>query len=67
MTDLNWGFDFNRLLTFSDKLKLQAGLRFDTGKKDPDHFENKCGYNWRELVDKYLRKDFIPGTEFVNI
>lgn len=66
-SELDWDYDFTKLLPFSDKHGLQAGLRFPTRKKDPDHFENKCGYNWRELYDKYQRKDFIDGSEYVNI
>jgi len=34
--------------------------------KDAPHFEKK-GYNWRDLNAKYIAKDFIPGTTYVNI
>lgn len=33
---------------------------------DAPHFE-KTGYTWRTLKTKYDKKDFIPGTTYVNI
>lgn len=36
-------------------------------KRDFPHFENKFGYNWRQLLAKYNAGDFIAGTHFVNI
>jgi peptidoglycan L-alanyl-D-glutamate endopeptidase CwlK len=35
--------------------------------KDNPHFENKFGFNWRDLLHKYTIKDFISGTTYVNI
>ena len=35
--------------------------------KDRPHFQKLYGYNWRQLLAKYNAKDFIPGTEYVNI
>lgn len=64
---LDWSYDFMKLLPFSDKHSITAGLNFPAGKKDPDHFELKLGLNWRELLHRYQAKDFIPGTEYVNI
>lgn len=34
--------------------------------KDAPHFE-KTGYDWRTLLAKYNAKDFIPGTNYINI
>jgi peptidoglycan L-alanyl-D-glutamate endopeptidase CwlK len=34
--------------------------------KDAPHFE-KTGYEWRMLLDKYNKKDFISGTTYLNI
>lgn len=34
---------------------------------DKPHFEKIFGYTWQQLFDKYNKKDFIPGTEYVNI
>lgn len=46
-----WGGDF----------KLQGG------SPDYPHFEMHFGINWRQLLEKYNAKDFIPGTNYVNI
>lgn len=35
--------------------------------KDYPHFEMTFGYGWRELLDKYNKKEFIPGTAFVKL
>lgn len=62
---LDWKFDFNKLRPYAVKYGIQMGLDFP--HKDSDHFENKFGFNWRMLQHKYIMKDFIPNTEFVNI
>ena len=35
--------------------------------KDAPHFEKPLGYTWRQLKAKWDKKDFIPGTTYVNI
>lgn len=35
--------------------------------KDMPHFEKTFGYSVKQLKEKYLKKDFIPGTKYVNI
>jgi len=42
------------------------GGDFPTIVDDP-HFEMRFGLNWREMLAKYNAKDFIPGTEYINI
>jgi len=64
---LNWNYDFAKLLPFAQKHGITWGGNFPVGKKDTDHFENKLGYNWRDLLHKYNVKDFIAGTTYVNI
>jgi peptidoglycan L-alanyl-D-glutamate endopeptidase CwlK len=34
---------------------------------DKPHFEKPLGYTWQQLLDKHVKGDFIPGTNFVNI
>lgn len=34
---------------------------------DLPHFQKDFGYSWRQLKAKYDAKDFIPGTQYVNI
>jgi hypothetical protein len=62
---LNWNYNFDLLRPFAIKQGMTLGLDFP--KKDSDHFENKYGYNWRDLLHKYQDKDFISGTQYVNI
>jgi len=35
--------------------------------KDAPHFEKPLGHTWRTLLAKHNAKDFIPGTNYVNI
>jgi hypothetical protein len=35
--------------------------------KDYPHLEMTFGYNWQQLLAKHNAKDFIAGTEYVNI
>lgn len=35
--------------------------------KDYPHLERTFGYSWQQLLDKYKRKDFIAGTQYVNL
>lgn len=43
------------------------GGDFPKGFCDAPHFENKYGYNWRDLLALHNAGGFIPGTTFVNI
>ena len=64
---INWNYDYRNVLPIAARHGIAAGLNFPSGKKDPDHFENTFGYNWRDLLHKYNAGDFIPGTQYVNI
>lgn len=35
--------------------------------KDKPHFQKDFNYDWRRLLSKYNSRDFIPGTEYVNL
>jgi peptidoglycan LD-endopeptidase CwlK len=43
------------------------GGNFPEGFHDNPHFENRYGYNWRQLLDLYNAGTFIPGTQYVQI
>jgi peptidoglycan L-alanyl-D-glutamate endopeptidase CwlK len=43
------------------------GIGWGGAWNDKPHFQKTLGYSWRQLLDKYQRKDFIPGTRYVNI
>lgn len=34
---------------------------------DNPHFDKKFGYTWQQLLAKYNKKDFITGTNYVNL
>ena len=35
--------------------------------KDNPHFEKAFSYTWQQLLEKYKKKDFIPGTNYLNL
>lgn len=35
--------------------------------KDYPHLEITFGHTWQQLLDKYRKKDFIAGTQYVNL
>ena len=35
--------------------------------KDLPHLEKTFKLTWRDMFDKYNKKDFIPGTKYINI
>lgn len=35
--------------------------------KDLPHLEKTFKISWRDMFDKYNKKDFIPGTKYINI
>lgn len=35
--------------------------------KDYPHLQKTFGNTWQKLLDKYNKKDFIPGTKYVNL
>jgi peptidoglycan L-alanyl-D-glutamate endopeptidase CwlK len=34
---------------------------------DKPHFQKTFGHNWKDLLAKYEARDFIPGTNYVNL
>lgn len=62
---IDWKFDYSQLRDLAKKYNLEMGLDFP--HPDYDHFEHKFGSSWRDFLHKYTVKDFIPGTQFINI
>lgn len=62
---LNWEYNFSHLMPMATKYDITWGGFFPS--PDRDHFENKFGYDWQQLLAKYNAGDFIEGTTFVNL
>lgn len=62
---IDWKYDYSKLRPLAIKHGLGMGLDFP--HPDYDHFENRFGLNWRDMLHKYTIKDFIIGTQFINI
>lgn len=63
---INWEFEYEKLLPLAEKYGLTWGGNFKSIKDKP-HFELTFSLNWRTLLDRHNKKDFIAGTQYVNI
>lgn len=61
--EVNWNFDYSKLEPIGEKYGLYWGGNFN----DKPHFELSFGYTWKQLLEKYKSKEFIPGTKFVKL
>lgn len=64
---LDWNYDNGKFANIAAQWSITWGGNWTGGFKDLPHFEEKMGHNWRDLLDLYNKKDFIPGTTYVNI
>lgn len=62
---IDWNFDYLRLLQFMPKEMVWGG-NFKSIKDKP-HFEITFGLNWKEMLKRYTKKDFITGTKYIRI
>ena len=65
--EVDYDYDQSKFANIFAQYNITWGGNFPGNFKDMDHWENKLGHNWRDLLAKYQAKDFIPGTEYVNI
>jgi peptidoglycan L-alanyl-D-glutamate endopeptidase CwlK len=49
------------------KYGFQNGFIKNGKKWDLPHFQKTFGYTIKQLQEKYRKKDFIPGTDFLNL
>lgn len=75
----NWGYNYKKLRPYYIKYGFTWGADWDGDGKTKDegdkdehlidmpHFEKTFGFNWRQLLEKHNKKDFIPGTEYVTL
>lgn len=58
--------DWLEVVNVFEKAGWQWGGKWSSIKDFP-HLQKTFGYTWRELLGKYHAKDFISGTEYVNL
>lgn len=63
----NYNYDQSKWANIAQQYNISWGGNWTGGFKDYDHWENKMGHNWRDLLDLYRQGKFIPGTHFVDI
>lgn len=55
-----------KVVEIMKKYGMAWGGDFNTIEDNP-HFEDRYGYNWRDLLSLHEKGDFITGTTYVNI
>lgn len=71
--DISWDtakdWDGDHIADWIEVATIFSGLGMKWGKafNDLPHFEMTYGYTWKQLLAKYNKKDFIPGTKYVNL
>lgn len=64
--EVNYNYDQGKWVGIASQWNITWGGSW-AGFKDLDHWENKMGHNWRDLLDLYNAKKFIENTQFVDI
>lgn len=62
----NWDFDYRLLLPFAQKYNLTWGGNFKSIVDKP-HYELTFGNSFKQLLTKYNNKQFIKGTQYVQL
>lgn len=63
---LDWNYDMGKLVTYAIKHGIAWGGNWKKFKDKP-HFEKTFGINWKDMLSKYQKKDFITGTKYINL
>lgn len=68
----NFDFDKDAIKDWQEVVKpfLSLGYKWGgnfTSIQDDPHLEKPLGLTWRECFEKYKSKDFIAGTNYINI
>jgi len=58
--------DWQEVVQEFEKAGWEWGGKWRTFKDLP-HCQKTGGYTWQQLLAKYQKKDFIPGTKYVNL
>lgn len=61
------GPNWLKVVSIMESHGMTWGGHFPEGFHDDPHFENRYGFNWRDLLAKHKAADFISDTTYVNI
>ena len=61
------GPNWMKVVSIMETHGMSWGGNFPEGFHDNPHFENRFGFNWRQLLQLHNAGTFIPGTTFVQI
>lgn len=67
-SDINWQYEgFSEWKPLAQKFGLSWGGDFPKGKTDPPHYQWTNNLHWSDLLKRYKKREFLPGTEFVKL
>lgn len=75
-TEISWDikkdWDKDGMADWMEVVRVFANNGYDWGGKfstitDNPHIEKRFGLTWQQMLKKYNAKDFIQGTEYINI
>jgi len=61
------GPNWLKVVSIMESHAMFWGGHFGDGFHDDPHFENRFGFNWRQLLVLHDAGNFLPGTTYVNI
>lgn len=61
------GPNWLKVVSIMEAHGMYWGGHFPNGFHDDPHFENRFGYNWRDLLSLHNTGKYITGTQFVDI
>lgn len=59
--------DWTEITNYFVKQGYENGFISNGKKWDFPHFQKTFGYHWKQLLEKHNNKDFIEGTNYVNL
>lgn len=70
--DINKDWDGDKIADWMEVVNLFKKAGYEWGGdwkslKDYPHIQKSFGYTWQQLYKKYQNKDFIKGTQYLNL
>ena len=65
--EIDYNYDYSKWANIFAQYNISWGGNFPRKFKDYDHWENRLGHTWHDLLPLYQANKFIQGTQFLDI